>query len=89
MLLMWAELQSARDRANDISKKIERLLKEQSSLSKSEIAKYSDRLLIDVDASLEEIEKEYKEMVKYIENHRKALRAKSTFLRRHNSRDKH
>ena len=85
---MWAELQSARDRANEISKKIERLLKEQSSLNKSEISKYSDRLLIDVDASLEEIENEYKEMIRHIEKHRKALRAKSTFLRRHNSRNK-
>lgn len=83
---MWAELQSARDRANDISKKIERLLKEQSSLNKSEIARYSDRLLVDIESSLQEIDNEYKELVKDIEKHRKALRAKSTFLRRHNSR---
>ena len=86
---MWAELQSARDRANDISKKIERLLKEQSSLSKNEIAKYSDKLMLNVEESLTEIESEYIEVLRDIENHRKILASKSRFLRRHNSRNKH
>ena len=85
---MWAELQSARDRANEISKKIERLLKEQSSLSKSEIAKYPDKLILDIEESLAEIEIEYRELIKNVEKHRKVLNAKSRFLRRHNSRDK-
>ena len=85
---MWAELQEARDRANEISKKIERLLKEQSSLMKNEIPKYSDKLLTDIDDSLVEIENEYKEMIKNIENHRKTIKAKTRFLRRHNSRHK-
>ena len=84
---MWAELQEARNRANEISKKVERLLKEQSSLMKTEIAKHSDNLIIDVNDSLVEIEKEYREMIKDIERHRKALQTKSRFLKRHNSRN--
>ncbi len=84
---MWAELQEARNRANEISKRIERLLKEQSSLMKSEIAKHSDKLVADIDESLIEIENEYKNMMKDIEKHKRALVAKGKFLRRHNNRN--
>ncbi len=83
---MWAELRDARNHADEISKKLQRLLKEQSSLMKNEIAKHSDKLIADIDDSLVEIEKEYKSIIENIEKHKKVLKAKSKFLRRHNNR---
>lgn len=81
---MWLELSEAKKNSVNISREIEKLFKEQNSLLKKEIASHKEKLLTETDEAVSLIEEEYRELIKNLRNHRKALEAKSNFLRRHN-----
>lgn len=81
---MWPELGEAIKNSKKIADEIERLFKEQNSLLKKDMATHKEKLLAETDESISLIEEEYRELSKNLKNHRKALEAKSNFLRRHN-----
>lgn len=84
----WPELYEAKKKANEISVEIEKLLKEHNSLVKKEIAKHSEKLLSETDETIILIKEKLKELQKNLDNHKNQLKARSSFLRRHNSRNK-
>ena len=81
---MWPELGETKKNSKNIANEIERLFKEQESLLKKDIASHKEKLLAETDESISLIEYECKELINNLKNHRKALEAKSNFLRRHN-----
>ena len=86
--MTWPELYEAKKKANEISNEIEKLLKEHNSLFKNEIAKHGEKLLNETEDITELIKEKTREMEKSLKNHKNQLKAKSIFLKRHNSRVK-
>jgi len=85
----WPELYEAKKKANEISVEIEKLLKEHNGLLKKEIAKHSEKLLSETNDAIDIVKERIKELQKNLENHKKQLLTKSSFLKRHNSRNKY
>lgn len=85
----WPELYEAKKKALEISAEIEKLLKEHNSLMKNEITKHSEKLLSETDDTIILIKEKLKELQKNLGNHKNQLKAKSSFLKRHNSRNKY
>ena len=81
---MWPELNKAKKNSRNIVNEVEKLFKEQNSVMKREVVSHKEKLLTETDESTSLIEDEYKELIKNLKNHRKALEAKAKFLRRHN-----
>ena len=81
---MWPELSEAKKNSRSIVNEIEKLFKEQNSVMKKEISSHKEKLITEIDDSISVIEEEYKKLINNLKCHRKALEAKSKFLRRHN-----
>jgi vacuolar-type H+-ATPase subunit I/STV1 len=79
-------LVDAKEKAKEIELAIENLLKQQCSLSRSDIKDHNDKFLSEIEDMLDEIEQKHKEIIAALEAHRKKLSAKERFLRRHYSR---
>lgn len=84
IMAVWHDLYKARENAKNVSYEIDRLIKEHNGVGKKEISLQSEKLAEQVGESLSVIDKENKELLKNMESHRKALLAKSRFLKRHN-----
>ncbi len=84
--MTWPELYKAKRIAEEISNDIEKLIKEHNDLMKDEIASHGEKLAEEVGEAARRIEDQYKELVSDIRSHGKQVKAKSKFLRRHNSR---
>ena len=80
---MWPELREAKKKSRDIEKEIDLLLKKQSSLDKNEISKHQRLLEEEVVESMRKVNELFSEMMKYMDEHRNQINAKSRFLRRH------
>jgi len=80
---MWPMLHEARDNAKNILNEIEKLLKNNNSLTKKEIAQHKEILLENLDESMKTISEQIQELENSLKKHRKYLEAKSLFLKRH------
>jgi len=81
---MWPQLYKAKKNLIEITKEIDELLKKQNSLTKKEIAYHKQNLLDEFDESAAIMEEKLEEFRKNIDAHRRQLRARSDFLKRHN-----
>lgn len=81
---MWPQLSKAKQNMQEIIKEIDEILKKQNSLTKKELAYHKEILLSDFDEASAVIEEKLKEFESNLESHRKQLKAKSDFLKRHN-----
>lgn len=86
--MAWPELLKAKKNMDNMQAEIEKLVKNHNSFKKEEIAKQDDTLIAEIDNALERIQEEAAEMQKNIINHRKYVRSKSRFLKRHYTRNK-
>jgi len=81
---VWHELYKAKEHSQRIGDEISRLIKEHNGLTKREITSQKEKLQYELAESIAAIEAEYKELMKSVTDHKKALAAKSRFLKRHN-----
>ncbi len=81
---MWPELIKAKKNLAEITREIDELLKKQNSLTKKEIAYHKQNLLDEFDESFLLIEEKLSEFHKNLDSHRKQLRSRADFLKRHN-----
>ncbi len=82
--MSWPALLEAKNNLRNISNELDRLLKESSSMSKKDIAKYRETILSKIDESISLIENETDQLGANLKKHRKYMESKSVFLRRHN-----
>ena len=84
LMSVWHDLYKAKQNSQRISDEIAKIIREHNGLTKKEIVAQNEKLSEDVKESAAVIEEEYRELIKNIAGHSKALAAKSRFLRRHN-----
>ena len=80
---MWTELFEAKKKSLELSQRLDKLLREHSSLSKKEIELHAGTLLGETDEAIADIEEMYRALAAGLKNHRKTLAAKEKFLKRH------
>jgi len=83
---MWPELGKTKRNAENISMEIEKLLKDHNTLSREEILAHSEKLLAQTEESLQVIESQIADLRRNMENHKKQLRSKARFIKRHYKR---
>jgi hypothetical protein len=81
---MWPDLGEAKKNSINISREIEKMLREQNSLMKKDIAAHKEKLLEETDEAISKVDEEYKALVRNLKNHRKTVESKANFLKRHN-----
>lgn len=81
---MWPELVKAKRNVQEITKKLDELLKSQNSLTKKEIAYHKQNLISEFDEAVAVIEGQLAEFRDNMDAHRNQLRSRSDFLKRHN-----
>lgn len=81
---MWPELLKAKRNLQEIISELDNLLKKQNSLTKKEIAYNKQNLLDEFSESSAVIEEKLREFRKNLDDHRKQLRSRADFLKRHN-----
>ncbi len=84
--MSWPELLKAKENLQELSREIDKLLKNHNSLTKKELARQRDTLLAEFDASLDVIKEQIDEFILNMENHRKYIISKSRFMNRHYKR---
>lgn len=81
--MSWPGLLKAKENAKNIEMQLSALIKTHNSFTKKELARQSDLLLTELDASVASINEEISELRRNIDDHRKYLDSKSRFMRRH------
>ena len=77
------ELLDARDRINEVIAMLEKIIKEHKTLDQRTIEAHKEKLLGNIEEASEFINKNFKEVLKDLEKHKKRISSIHKFIKRH------